>query len=217
MRVERCPAARGAEPCRPVLPDPPAPPRRSGCPGRNHRTGRGPAVHACQSARSGRSRLHRPPAGRHVRQGLHRARPAAQRRRLPRTPADPKPISVSEAVVFDNVLLGLPDAARPRGEEVLSQVGLAERAREWPARFVSEVDVETAWGIVTSVITTRSVDEPALKPGSEVVALVKRPRCPLPGSDAAGSARHLAAQWRPAAPCFAACPGPMQSRACGAP
>ncbi|WP_374616730.1 TOBE domain-containing protein, partial [Thauera aminoaromatica] len=35
---------------------------------------------------------------------------------------------------------------------------------------VSEVDVETSSGIVTSVITTRSVDELGLKPGSEVVA-----------------------------------------------
>ncbi len=33
--------------------------------------------------------------------------------------------------------------------------------------------VETAWGIVTSVITTRSVDELQLKAGSDVVALVK--------------------------------------------
>ena len=38
---------------------------------------------------------------------------------------------------------------------------------------VSEVDVQTPWGIVTSVITTRSVDDLGLKPGSEVVALVK--------------------------------------------
>ena len=38
---------------------------------------------------------------------------------------------------------------------------------------VSEVDVETSSGIVTSVITTRSVDKLGLKPGSEVVALVK--------------------------------------------
>ncbi len=37
--------------------------------------------------------------------------------------------------VLDNVLLGLPDTSRPRGEEVLAQVGLAERAREWPARL----------------------------------------------------------------------------------
>ena len=40
---------------------------------------------------------------------------------------------------------------------------------------VSEVDVETPWGIVTSVITTRSVDELQLKIGSDVVALVKAP------------------------------------------
>jgi molybdopterin-binding protein len=38
---------------------------------------------------------------------------------------------------------------------------------------VSEVDVETPFGIVTSVITTRSIDELQLKVGSEVVALVK--------------------------------------------
>ncbi|MFT3720527.1 ATP-binding cassette domain-containing protein [Pseudorhodoferax sp.] len=37
--------------------------------------------------------------------------------------------------VLDNVLLGLPASARRRGEEVLAQVGLAERAREWPARL----------------------------------------------------------------------------------
>lgn len=38
---------------------------------------------------------------------------------------------------------------------------------------LSEVDVQTPFGIVTSVITTRSVDELGLKPGSDVVALVK--------------------------------------------
>ena len=38
---------------------------------------------------------------------------------------------------------------------------------------VSEVDVETEHGIVTSVITTRSVDDLALVVGSDVVALVK--------------------------------------------
>ncbi|WP_118178961.1 TOBE domain-containing protein [Paraburkholderia phosphatilytica] len=39
---------------------------------------------------------------------------------------------------------------------------------------VSEVDVETSFGIVvTSVITTRSIDELELKVGAEVVALVK--------------------------------------------
>lgn len=38
---------------------------------------------------------------------------------------------------------------------------------------VSEIDVATPHGIVTSVITTRSVEELQLKPGSEVIALVK--------------------------------------------
>jgi len=39
---------------------------------------------------------------------------------------------------------------------------------------VSEIDVETSSGlIVTSVITTRSVKELGLVPGSEVIALVK--------------------------------------------
>ena len=38
---------------------------------------------------------------------------------------------------------------------------------------VSEVDVETPFGTVTSVITTRSVDELELVVGSDVVALVK--------------------------------------------
>jgi molybdopterin-binding protein len=38
---------------------------------------------------------------------------------------------------------------------------------------VSEVEVETPFGIVTSVITTRSVKELDLKIGSDVLALVK--------------------------------------------
>lgn len=38
---------------------------------------------------------------------------------------------------------------------------------------VSEIDVETPHGIITSVITTRSIDDLQLKPGSEVIALVK--------------------------------------------
>jgi molybdopterin-binding protein len=38
---------------------------------------------------------------------------------------------------------------------------------------VSEVDVETPSGIVTSVITTRSLRDLDLKVGTEVVALVK--------------------------------------------
>ena len=38
---------------------------------------------------------------------------------------------------------------------------------------VSEIDVETPFGIVTSVITTRSVKELNLQIGSDVIALVK--------------------------------------------
>ncbi|MDB5814189.1 MAG: transporter [Rhodocyclales bacterium] len=38
---------------------------------------------------------------------------------------------------------------------------------------VSEIDVQTASGIVTSVITTRSVDDLGLRVGTDVVALVK--------------------------------------------
>ena len=37
--------------------------------------------------------------------------------------------------VLDNVALGLPPEQRPRAEAVLAQVGLAERASEWPARL----------------------------------------------------------------------------------
>ena len=38
---------------------------------------------------------------------------------------------------------------------------------------VSEIEVETAAGVVTSVITTRSIKELKLEIGSEVLALVK--------------------------------------------
>ncbi|MDM0080418.1 ATP-binding cassette domain-containing protein [Variovorax sp. J31P179] len=37
--------------------------------------------------------------------------------------------------VIDNVTLGLPPESRRRGDEVLAQVGLAERRGEWPARL----------------------------------------------------------------------------------
>lgn len=37
--------------------------------------------------------------------------------------------------VLDNVILGLPASARERGREVLAQVGLADREKEWPARL----------------------------------------------------------------------------------
>lgn len=42
-----------------------------------------------------------------------------------------------------------------------------------PGAVVSEVDIETGIGIVTSVITTRSIVELDLKVGTEVLALVK--------------------------------------------
>jgi sulfonate transport system ATP-binding protein len=37
--------------------------------------------------------------------------------------------------VLDNVVLGLPKEQRERGREVLAQVGLGDRADEWPARL----------------------------------------------------------------------------------
>jgi molybdopterin-binding protein len=40
-------------------------------------------------------------------------------------------------------------------------------------RIISEVDIETAAGIVSSVITTRSVQHLGLKVGDEVEAVVK--------------------------------------------
>jgi len=38
---------------------------------------------------------------------------------------------------------------------------------------VSEVEVDTGHGIITSIVSTSSVDALALKPGSDVVALFK--------------------------------------------
>lgn len=49
--------------------------------------------------------------------------------------------------------------------------GVVKEIIEGPV--VSEVDVDTAFGIITSVITTRSVKELELKPGSQVIALIK--------------------------------------------
>ena len=37
--------------------------------------------------------------------------------------------------VLDNVILGLPASARKKGLEVLAQVGLSDRAHEWPAKL----------------------------------------------------------------------------------
>ena len=68
--------------------------------------------------------------------------------------------------------------ARPKGWTLVSDLDhLAGRrgkvAEIIRGEVVSEVDVQTPFGIVTSVITTRSVDELGLTLGSEVVALVK--------------------------------------------
>lgn len=49
--------------------------------------------------------------------------------------------------------------------------GVVKEIIEGPV--VSEVDVATPSGIVTSVITTRSVKELDLKPGTPVIAFVK--------------------------------------------
>jgi len=38
---------------------------------------------------------------------------------------------------------------------------------------VSEVEVDTGHGIITSIVSTSSVDDLGLKPGSDVVALFK--------------------------------------------
>ena len=49
--------------------------------------------------------------------------------------------------------------------------GVVKEIIEGPV--VSEIDVQTPAGIVTSVITTRSVHELELQVGSEVIAFVK--------------------------------------------
>ena len=54
---------------------------------------------------------------------------------------------------------------RNQFEGVIKEILLGE--------VVSEIDVQTASGIVTSVITTRSVRDLELKVGSEVIAFVK--------------------------------------------
>lgn len=49
--------------------------------------------------------------------------------------------------------------------------GIVKEIIEGPV--VTEVDVETPAGLFTSVITTRSVKDLQLAPGSEVVVLIK--------------------------------------------
>ena len=61
---------------------------------------------------------------------------------------------------------------------------------------VSEVDVDTPAGIVTSVITTRSVKELDLQVGTEVLASSRPPRCRSPSFDA-GPQPCSGFMWRP--------------------
>ena len=76
-------------------------------------------------------------------------------------------------------LLGL-TPANEKGESVMALIAVNVRnqlrgsikAIIW-GDVVSEVEVETSSGIITSVITTRSIKELALDIGSEVLALVK--------------------------------------------
>ena len=49
--------------------------------------------------------------------------------------------------------------------------GIIRRIRR--GDIVSEVEVDISVGVITSVITTSSIDELGLKPGSPVVALFK--------------------------------------------
>lgn len=49
--------------------------------------------------------------------------------------------------------------------------GIIRRIRR--GDIVSEVEVDIAAGVITSVVTTSSIDELGLKPGSPVVALFK--------------------------------------------
>lgn len=76
-------------------------------------------------------------------------------------------------------LLGL-TAKTEKGETVMALIAVNVRNQlrgkikdiVW-GDVVSEVEVETSSGMITSVITTRSIKELALEKGSEVLALVK--------------------------------------------
>jgi molybdopterin-binding protein len=81
--------------------------------------------------------------------------------------------------VTNTQLLGL-TTKDTKGETVMALLAinvrnqLRGRVKEilW-GDVVSEVEIETSSGIVTSVITTRSIKELALENGTEVLALVK--------------------------------------------
>ncbi len=81
--------------------------------------------------------------------------------------------------ITNTELLGL-TPKNQKGETVMALIAVNVRnqlrgkikAIIW-GDVVSEVEVETSSGIITSVITTRSIKELALDIGSEVLALVK--------------------------------------------
>ncbi len=76
-------------------------------------------------------------------------------------------------------LLGL-SPSNIKGEKVMALIAVNVRNQlrgiiktvVW-GDVVSEIEVETSAGIVTSVITTRSIKELKLEIGSEVLALIK--------------------------------------------
>ncbi len=71
-------------------------------------------------------------------------------------------------------------SAQSQGEQVMALIAVNVRNQLkgrvkhilW-GDVVSEVEVETASGVVTSVITTRSIKELSIDVGTEVMALVK--------------------------------------------
>ena len=81
--------------------------------------------------------------------------------------------------VSNTQLLGL-SPSNIKGETVMALIAINVRnqlrgtikAVVW-GDVVSEIEVETSAGIITSVITTRSIKELKLDIGSEVLALVK--------------------------------------------
>src|SRR5690606_5087739 len=91
--------------------------------------------------------------------------------RQPRTPGKNQPPAHAAALGTLNTT--------PRGNSMTIQAINVRNQFKGQIREIirgdvlSESDVQTAAGIVTSVITTRSVDELALQVGSEVIAFVK--------------------------------------------
>jgi molybdopterin-binding protein len=65
---------------------------------------------------------------------------------------------------------------------------------------LSEIDVETPWGVVSSVITTRAMDELQLKAGSNVIALVKSTEVAIAKSLARGEPKMRASAEFPRRP-----------------